>query len=540
MSTGENDVAELSTRCQKIVKDGNAARQKLQAERLSDAERQSYLVQILELTLGVGEPVSDATQGNRERTPEGLDETQREEFRSRREEILRGRGENSGRGGGNSGERDSEGVDPVSGVANLGGGLEVQSSESNALAQQLRAIHDSGQPSHLRKKATSSEDPHIDKTLRTKRIYPKKPNSDTLNNLFQARHLLEPLLRSVWRLILKDEYVSFEKLLTGIDPRYDHRDEGKDFGAGYALVKKDFPAARKPITSESEWNKVFETWKTGVVEAFPHRMDELTNYGNIISNLARTQAAVMGLVHHASGSSKEKRSLEWVSPGGERLSKRSNAAICLNWNGARRGFVWGDSDADVLSLSVLFLETAGPLPDPPLNIVDDPKIQLALLEHRDFLRIHSPYDVEKLSTLLHFHPNRLFVESETGNLEQPSLCQARKQNPGSHPIWQIKQVVKVDSNFHIIHQLIFGGQPIPQICLHVYMDDFFGWDFLNNLVFFRGCLHPKQQVQLLLFWDYIGCPYKDAKQDDGICLKIIGFFIDINTFLDHPLKVNSL
>ncbi|KAJ3816983.1 hypothetical protein F5880DRAFT_1632905, partial [Lentinula raphanica] len=146
-----------------------------------------------------------------------------------------------------------------------------------------------------------------------------------------------------------------------------------------------------------------------------------------------------------------------------------------------------------------------------------------------------------------------------------ALRQAKIRNPGrklilfkddvkgafptlpAHPIWQLKQVVKVDSSFHIVHQLIFGGRPIPRIwCgfaslilwilvrkfnivgLHMYMDDFFGWDYADNLVFFHGRLRPRRQVQILLFWDYIGCPYEDSKQDDGLLLKIIGFFIDIN------------
>jgi len=60
------------------------------------------------------------------------------------------------------------------------------------------------------------------------------------------------------------------------------------------------------------------------------------------------------------------------------------------------------------------------------------------------------------------------------------------------------------------------------------MDDFFGWDYDNTLVFYHGCLRPYRQVQLLLLWEYISCPFEDKKQDHGEVLKIIGFFIDIN------------
>ncbi|KAJ6543339.1 hypothetical protein B0H10DRAFT_2244494 [Mycena sp. CBHHK59/15] len=48
-------------------------------------------------------------------------------------------------------------------------------------------------------------------------------------------------------------------------------------------------------------------------------------------------------------------------------------------------------------------------------------------------------------------------------------------------------------------------QNIPS--LFVYMDDFFGWDFLDNLVFYHGLLRPR-------------C------QEHGVTLKIIGFWVD--------------
>ncbi|KAJ3817249.1 hypothetical protein F5880DRAFT_1445496, partial [Lentinula raphanica] len=60
-----------------------------------------------------------------------------------------------------------------------------------------------------------------------------------------------------------------------------------------------------------------------------------------------------------------------------------------------------------------------------------------------------------------------------------------------------------------------------------YMDDFFGWDFKRNLITFHGKKYPKRQVQLLVFWDMIDCPYEDRKQDWGVWLLIIGFLTDI-------------
>src|SRR5882762_3366166 len=60
------------------------------------------------------------------------------------------------------------------------------------------------------------------------------------------------------------------------------------------------------------------------------------------------------------------------------------------------------------------------------------------------------------------------------------------------------------------------------------MDDYFGWDFEDHMVLYRGRLRPKRQVQLLLFWEAISCPFEDKKQEHGGELKVIGFWIDIN------------
>ena len=72
-----------------------------------------------------------------------------------------------------------------------------------------------------------------------------------------------------------------------------------------------------------------------------------------------------------------------------------------------------------------------------------------------------------------------------------------------HPIWQLCQVVTVDNAKYIKCCLVFGNRASPHcwcavsalICwigeqklnirgLHVYMDDFFGWDFATDLVLF--------------------------------------------------------
>jgi hypothetical protein len=118
-------------------------------------------------------------------------------------------------------------------------------------------------------------------------------------------------------------------------------------------------------------------------------------------------------------------------------------------------------------------------------------------------------------------------------------------NLPAHPLWQLHQVVEVDGVLHIVRRLVFGNRASPRcwcavsgllcwiavrklgiIGLFVYMDDFFGWDFLDNLIFYRGKRRPRRQVLLLIMWEFVGCPSEDRKQEHGVTLKIIGFWLD--------------
>ena len=118
-------------------------------------------------------------------------------------------------------------------------------------------------------------------------------------------------------------------------------------------------------------------------------------------------------------------------------------------------------------------------------------------------------------------------------------------NLPAHPLWQLHQVVEVDGVLHIVRRLVFGNRASPRcwcavsgllcwiavrklgiIGLFVYMDDFFGWDFLDNLIFYQGKRRPRRQVLLLIMWEFVGCPSEDRKQEHGVTLKIIGFWLD--------------
>ena len=120
-------------------------------------------------------------------------------------------------------------------------------------------------------------------------------------------------------------------------------------------------------------------------------------------------------------------------------------------------------------------------------------------------------------------------------------------NLPAHPIYQLRQVVDVEGTRRLIHRLVFGNRASPRcwcsvsglMCwiaikkfdikdLHDFMDDFFSWALKLDFVLYKGVSRPRSQARLLMFWDEIGCPWKEKKQEFGMELKIIGFYVDIN------------
>ena len=110
---------------------------------------------------------------------------------------------------------------------------------------------------------------------------------DAIINQAQLAPLAEPLPRSIWRKILQDQFVDFEKLFASMDRGYDHNDEPKDFAADFALVKKEQAYTKRALRTEADWIRVFSAWEHGVVALYPHRAEELQNYQHMVMDLFR-------------------------------------------------------------------------------------------------------------------------------------------------------------------------------------------------------------------------------------------------------------
>lgn len=141
-------------------------------------------------------------------------------------------------------------------------------------------------------------DPHIAETFRLRQLFAMEKSFDNLIAILQALPLKEPIARPFWHLIIQDHYVDFAKLFASMDHGYDHNEDAKEFFAGFAIIKKDISSAKRPVTSEANWYRIFDTWAKGVVSLYLHCEMELASYREMVVELFRAVPHDPGIAIH--------------------------------------------------------------------------------------------------------------------------------------------------------------------------------------------------------------------------------------------------
>ncbi|EDR11033.1 uncharacterized protein LACBIDRAFT_316142 [Laccaria bicolor S238N-H82] len=281
---------------------------RLQDAGASPAEAEDYLQQLAQRieqqrkdkdAEGQSETQS-SEQAVRESTPEGLEEAEAVEFHARREALLeevRVREAADRRTAVDTaawavlnaklshlaGSQASNKATTLLSADDLAKLLGVKRSAPQSLPASVLTL-----APHLAELSTSSiSDPHIEETWKLRQAIGTDKTIDSLVNLMQVQPLTDPIPRSIWRLVIQDHFVDFEKLFASMDKGYDHNDEPHDFGGGYALIKKEQASAKRPLRSESEWARVFGAWSSAVVLVYRHRSSELQGYQCMVTDLFR-------------------------------------------------------------------------------------------------------------------------------------------------------------------------------------------------------------------------------------------------------------
>ncbi|KAF8348984.1 hypothetical protein F5887DRAFT_1071128 [Amanita rubescens] len=150
---------------------------------------------------------------------------------------------------------------------------------------------------HLAKlSANIKANAHLEETQRLHSLYTPNKVQDAIVANAQLARTSDPIPRSIWRQITLDQFIDFEKLFASMDKGYEHLDDIKDFGAGFALVKKEQSHKKHLIRDESEWLRVFSAWRSAVGHLYPHHIQELEKYLEIVTDVFR---AALGEPHRA-------------------------------------------------------------------------------------------------------------------------------------------------------------------------------------------------------------------------------------------------
>jgi hypothetical protein len=159
------------------------------------------------------------------------------------------------------------------------------------------------------------------------------------------------------------------------------------------------------------------------------------------------------------------------------------------------------------------------------------------------IKLDSIHDLgNKILDVRKKHPKRKI------RLWKSDVKSAYRQLP-IHPLWQIKQAVPVEGEFHIDRCNTFGNRSGGRVWdsfsslvnwigiekkgitdLLGYVDDNFGWEFEGNKRYYKPYKKhmPTKQAKLLELWDELGIPHDEEKQLSGPSLRILGYDVDAN------------
>ncbi|KZT02560.1 uncharacterized protein LAESUDRAFT_738656 [Laetiporus sulphureus 93-53] len=166
---------------------------------------------------------------------------------------------------------------------------------------------------HLATILPTSQDSHLAEMFHLHQLNP-------ILDLMQQQGLQVPLPRSIWKDILLDQYVNYEKLFASMELGYDHDDEPKDLAAGFTIIKKDHSSSRHPIRIYGAWADGYRTIILKLFHSMSSDPDAYHKSPFHLDNRARLQVHIFSEIMRSSSHSA--------------LGKRSSCAAtpCINWN----------------------------------------------------------------------------------------------------------------------------------------------------------------------------------------------------------------
>ncbi|KAF8801620.1 hypothetical protein BYT27DRAFT_7114507 [Phlegmacium glaucopus] len=142
------------------------------------------------------------------------------------------------------------------------------------------------------------ENPHLNETQKCKIAYTNQKPFENLIIRAQGRKIREPIANSIWKLVILDKYVDFEKLYVTLEPGYNPNDEAKDLNEKFTLLERNSISSRRSITTEAEWMRLYDAWVDAVLLFYAHRKVELTSYRELIVDMFRATSSPLPAIKY--------------------------------------------------------------------------------------------------------------------------------------------------------------------------------------------------------------------------------------------------
>jgi hypothetical protein len=114
-------------------------------------------------------------------------------------------------------------------------------------------------------------DPYLKETFRLRRLFENEKNREEVVELLTRQNLTAPYPKAIWRDIVQDRMVSFERV-------------NEAFGREFTLIGNQYVLAIEPLRTKTQWLFAYLAWAAAVLLVYPHRSSELNNFRDIILN----------------------------------------------------------------------------------------------------------------------------------------------------------------------------------------------------------------------------------------------------------------
>ncbi|KAF8806103.1 hypothetical protein BYT27DRAFT_7224460 [Phlegmacium glaucopus] len=366
----------------------------------------------------------------------------------------------------------------------------------------------------------------------------------------QGQKICKPIANSIWRLVILDKYVDFEKFFVTLEPGYNPNNEAKELNDRFTLLEKNSISSRCAIVSEAEWMCLYDAWVNAVLLFYPHRKVELSSYREVIINMFQATLSPLPAIKydHDSHECYARQPCHLDS------SKDTLPFPLLSQLLSSSHVTLAPSSSSVVSTTsaVNAMDLIKPKTRANASQLSPGVVSIREQQQLEVAR-RKAHEAQSAGTQqLKRKAGFVWDKSLPSPLLSPSALATETASPLASPPPHLLNDPGIQSTLLALHDFIHAKvcyddmQTFGQVIFNAKQsfpdEPLVTWKSDVALAFLNLLAHPIYQLrqvidvegvwhlqaQLLMLWDKIGCPWNEKKQEFGAKLKTIGFYVDIN------------